>query len=536
MTRIADLKHSGHWPSLLAAFLHFDTSFMAWVILGALAPFIAVDVTVTGPSLTITPLAGVTAGRYVLATGPAATTAHAAPGVYRLTIWRAGTAPSAHTRRVEAYTLDNAQPATLAALNRRSRLIRVAPAGPQAPAPHQQTVPLRSSAQLRAHGREEQVVATGLSASAKGLLIALPLLGTALFRILLGLLSDRYGSKRIGTLSLALTLVPLLVGWQWATSYGLLLCVGAFLGLAGGSFAVALPLAARWYPPHLQGLALGIVGAGNSGTVIATLAAPLLAGALGWHAVLGLLMMPVSAVLLAFVLLARDAPGAPTARPLSSYRLLLGQRDTYVFCLLYFVTFGGFLGLSSFLNTFFVDQYHLARAAVGVTTLPFVLLGSLLRPVGGGLADRLGGTRVLGLVYSAVAAALVGVGVALASGALAGVLLLVAMGCLGMGNGAVFQVVPQRFRGEIGAITGLVGTVGGVGGFYLNVILGNLKDGTGTYATGFWVFAVTALAALAVLRLVARSWDWLAAGGRVRRVYDGHDAVAAPRLDVGEAV
>ena len=536
MTRIADLKHSGHWPSLLAAFLHFDTSFMVWVILGALAPFIAVDVTVTGPSLAITPLAGVTAGRYVLATGPAATTAHAAPGVYRLTIWRAGTAPSAHTRPVEAYTLDNAQPATLAALNRQSRLIRVAPVGPHAPAPHQQTVPLQSSAQLRAHGREEQVVATGLSASAKGLLIALPLLGTALFRILLGLLSDRYGSKRIGTLSLALTLVPLLVGWQWATSYGLLLCVGAFLGLAGGSFAVALPLAARWYPPHLQGLALGIVGAGNSGTVIATLAAPLLAGALGWHAVLGLLMMPVSAVLLAFVLLARDAPGAPKARPLSSYRLLLGQRDTYVFCLLYFVTFGGFLGLSSFLNPFFVDQYHLARAAVGVATLPFVLIGSLLRPVGGGLADRLGGTRVLGLVYSAVTAALVGVGVALASGAIAGVLLLVAMGCLGMGNGAVFQMVPQRFRGEIGAITGLVGAVGGGGGFYLSVILGHLKDGTGTYATGFWVFAVTALAALAVLRLVARSWDWLAAGGRVRRVYDGHDAVAAHRLDVGEAV
>ena len=116
------------------------------------------------------------------------------------------------------------------------------------------------------------------------------------------------------------------------------------------------------------------------------------------------------------------------------------------------------------------------------------------------------------------------------------VVLLVAMGCLGMVNGAVFQVIPQRFRGEIGAITGLIGAVGGVGGFYLNVMLGNLKDGTGTYATGFWVFAVTALAALAVLRLVARSWDWLAAGGRVRRVYDGHDAVAAPRLDVGEAV
>jgi NNP family nitrate/nitrite transporter-like MFS transporter len=536
MTRIVDLKHSGHWPSLLAAFLHFDTSFMVWVILGAIAPFIALDVTVTGPSLTITPLAGVAAGRYVLATGPAATAAHAAPGAYRLTIWRAGTAASAHTRPVEAYTLDNAQPATLVALNRQSRLIRVTPAGAHAPAPHQQTVSLQSSAQLRAHGRAEQVVARGLSASAKGLLIALPLLGTALFRILLGLLSDRYGSKRIGTLSLALTLVPLLVGWQWATSYTLLLCMGAFLGLAGGSFAVTLPLAARWYPPHLQGLALGIVGAGNSGTVIATLAAPLLAGALGWHAVLGLLMVPVSAVLLAFVLLARDAPGAPKARPLSSYRLLLGQRDTYVFCLLYFVTFGGFLGLSSFLNTFFVDQYHLARAVVGVATLPFVLIGSLLRPVGGGLADRLGGTRVLGLVYSAVAAALVGVGVALASGAIAGVLLLVAMGCLGMGNGAVFQVVPQRFRGEIGAITGLVGAVGGVGGFYLNVILGNLKDGTGTYATGFWVFAVTALAALVVLRLAARSWYWLAAGGRVRHVYDGHDAVAAHMVDVGEAV
>jgi MFS transporter, NNP family, nitrate/nitrite transporter len=397
--KLSDLKHSGHAPSLLCAFLHFDISFMVWVILGALAPFITTDF--------------------------------------------------------------------------------------------------------------------GLTASQKGLLVAVPLLGSAFFRILFGFLSDRFGSKRVGVGSLLATLVPLLWGWLCAKTYTDLLIVGALLGIAGASFAIALPLASRWYPPHLQGLAMGIAGAGNSGTVLATLFAPLLARAYGWHAVLGLLTIPVGLVFLVFLLFAKDAPGTVRKTSASAYLAVLKQRDTYAFCLLYFVTFGGFVGLSSFLNTFFLDQYGVAKATVGVATAPFILAGSLLRPVGGGLADRFGGIRMLTLLYTGAFLTIVAVGLFLTNRTLVSALLFVGMGCLGMGNGSVFQLIPQRFRTEIGAITGLVGAVGGVGGFYLNVLLGNLKDKTGTYAAGFLAFAVTTLVALAALRILAPSWTrWLGLGGR----------------------
>lgn len=230
---------------------------------------------------------------------------------------------------------------------------------------------------------------------------------------------------------------------------------------------------------------------------------------------MGLLCIPILAVLIVFVLFAKDAPGAARKTTFTSYLSVLKQRDTYVFCLLYFVTFGGFVGLSSFLNTFFVDQYGIAKATVGIVTAPFIIAGSLLRPVGGGLADRFGGIRMLTMLYLGAFASLIGVGFLISNQPLVSCLLFLGMGCLGMGNGSVFQLIPQRFRAEIGAITGLVGAIGGVGGFYLNVLLGNLKDATGTYASGFWAFSLTTLVAVAALRSVAFAWSaWLGEGGK----------------------
>ena len=182
---------------------------------------------------------------------------------------------------------------------------------------------------------------------------------------------------------------------------------------------------------------------------------------------------------------------------------------------MYFVTFGDFVGLSSFLNGFFVDQYDVAKVMVGIVTAPLIISGSLLRPIGGLLSDKIGGVRMLTVLYGVVVLTMIGVGFAINSQPLVMVLLFIGMGALGMGNGSVFQLVPQRFRSEIGAMTGLVGATGGVGGFYLNVLLGNLKDSAGTYAAGFWAFALTALVALIVLRVVSPGWVrvWLGAGG-----------------------
>src|SRR5215469_15126540 len=142
----------------------------------------------------------------------------------------------------------------------------------------------------------------GLNAAQKGLMTAIPLLGGSFLRLVLGQLTDRIGPRRTGCIGLTVTLVPLLGGWLWADSLPKVYAVGLLLGVAGASFAVALPLASRWYPPKYQGLALGLAGAGNSGTILATFFAPRLAETLGWHAVFGLAILPLILMATIFVI------------------------------------------------------------------------------------------------------------------------------------------------------------------------------------------------------------------------------------------
>lgn len=524
--RISDLKSGGHAPSLVSAFLHFDISFMVWVVLGALMPFLTTDATLTGTNLLITPTAAVSRpGQYtVLIRGlqprPGAEEASQAHG-YQLLIKPGdpATATRSSVKPVESYVLDNSNPATLAALNARSERIRVALAPGVHQSPNENILPLKPGSVLAKEGKNAQAVATGYSAGVKLTLIGIPLLAAGFWRILLGLLVDRSGSRRVGTLSLLATLLPLVLGWRAATTYNQLACIGFFLGIAGASFAVSLPLASRWYPPHLQGLVMGIAGAGNSGTVLATLFAPMLARTLGWHAVMGLLMIPVAVTLLVFSFFAKDPPRSTEPATFSDYARLMRDSDSVRFCILYFVTFGGFVGLSSFLNTFFVDQFDAPKAAVGLWTWPFIIGGSFLRPVGGALADRIGGIRMLSLLYTTAAVCAVGVGLFLHSFVATSLLLFVLMGCLGMGNGSVFQLVPQRFGQDIGVMTGVIGAAGGIGGYYLNFALGHLHDITHTYASGFYAFAAITVVAFSVLRAVAPAWtrSWLGAGGIARR-------------------
>src|SRR4051812_17868238 len=184
-----------------------------------------------------------------------------------------------------------------------------------------------------------------LTATQKGILTAVPLLGGSFFRPILGWMTERFGGRRTGLLGLGVSLIPLAIGWQFAATYGQFLALGLLLGVAGASFAAALPLASGWYPPQHQGLAMGIAGAGNSGTLLATMLAPRLAQSLGWHAVFGIAMLPVCAVWIAFFLMAKDAPGARAAKTWKDYSGLLRESDSWWFCFLYSITFGGFVGL-----------------------------------------------------------------------------------------------------------------------------------------------------------------------------------------------
>ena len=360
----------------------------------------------------------------------------------------------------------------------------------------------------------------GLDPAQKGLMVAVPTLAGAVLRLVNGLFVDRIGPKLTGTLNQAIVIVGLAIAWFFGiSSYEGTLAVGVILGFAGASFAVALPLASRWYPPEHQGKAMGIAGMGNSGTVFASLFAALLAQQFGWNNVFGLALIPLVAVFAYYLFAAKDSPDQPAPKPISAYAEVLKEKDAWWFMLFYFVTFGGFVGLSSSLPTWFADTFGLTPILAGYSTAACVFTGSLLRPFGGMMADRHGGIRTLSLVY-VLAALLLGV---IATGptsfVVALTLFIATLGTLGIGNGAVFQLVPQRFRKEIGVMTGLVGFGGGVGGFYLASSLGLIKKMTGSASIGFLIFAALAVVALAGLTAVKSRWrtTWGAAlqGARI---------------------
>jgi len=356
----------------------------------------------------------------------------------------------------------------------------------------------------------------GLSPAQKGLMVATPTLAGAVLRLLVGLLADRIGPKRTGVIGQVIVIAGLLTAWRLGVhSFAGTLALGGVLGFAGASFAVALPLASRWYPPEHQGKAMGIAGMGNSGTVLAALFAPMLAKAFGWNAVLGLVCIPLAIVLVVYVVLAKDAPNQPAPKPLAAYLEPLKTADAWWFMLFYGVTFGGFSGLASSLTIYFSDQFALSTITAGYCTAACVFAGSLVRPLGGALADRVGGVAALTAVYIVAAIALLGVSTSPASLGVALTLFVIAMLALGTGNGAVFQLVPQRFGKEIGILTGLVGMAGGVGGFYLASSLGFARQVTGGFGPGFLIFAMLALGALAALTFVKGKWRmrWAAAAG-----------------------
>jgi NNP family nitrate/nitrite transporter-like MFS transporter len=359
-------------------------------------------------------------------------------------------------------------------------------------------------------------ITLGLTPAEKGLMVATPTLMGALLRVANGLLVDRIGPKLSGAISQVIVIAGLLFAWfMGIDSFGGTLALGIILGFAGASFAIALPLASRWYPPEHQGKAMGLAGMGNSGTVLAALFAPALAKMFGWNAVLGLACIPLAIVFVVYLIMAKDAPNPPAPKKVVEYFQPLKTADAWWLMGFYAVTFGGFSGLAASLTIYFTDQFGLTTIMAGYCTAACVFAGSLVRPMGGALADSIGGVKALVIVFAVAALALAGVSVATTLGAALGLFVL-AMLALGTGNGAVFQLVPQRFRDEIGIMTGLVGMAGGVGGFYLASSLGLARQFTGSFSSGFLIFAGLAVVALIGICLVKARWraEW-STGARI---------------------
>lgn len=356
-----------------------------------------------------------------------------------------------------------------------------------------------------------------LSPTQKGFMVACPLLGGAFLRVFVGLASDRYGAKPTGLVLLGFVMAAVAWGWLAATDYAQILAVGMLLGFAGASFAVALPIASRAYPPAHQGLAMGVAASANSGTVLAMFFAPRLSLLVGWHGVFGLMLGPlvVTTVLFWLIVEPERAPSGRERHPRwwKALAEAASRPSMYWLSFLYGVTFGGFVGLCSILPIFLHDEYGLDLITAGSVTALCGLLGSVIRPAGGFVADRIGGVRALGPVFAGIAGLMAGLGQLPPTG-WAISLLLAVIAVMGFGNGVVFQVVSDRYPKQIGLASGIIGAAGGFGGFLLPVWLGLLKDVTGSFAAGLWLFAGTALAAAASVAIVLRRM-------RRREEYDG---------------
>ncbi|MDQ1557397.1 MAG: transporter, family, nitrate/nitrite transporter [Pyrinomonadaceae bacterium] len=337
----------------------------------------------------------------------------------------------------------------------------------------------------------------GLSAKAKSLLIAMPVLLGSLGRLPAGMLADRFGGRRVFAALLMLAAIPA-TAIGFSTSYAQLLWLALFLGLAGTTFSVGVGFTSKWFAPEKQGAALGVYGMGNIGQSLAVFGAPVLALSLGsWRPVF-YIFAAVSLVWgVVFYLFARDA--ASNAKPKTLAENLTVLRCSplaWVLSLFYFVTFGGFVAFSIYLPTLLKDMYGLSATDAGARTAGFVLVATLLRPVGGWLADKWGGARVLLFVFAAVALFGLLMGCPLMLTFTVGA--LGAAAALGLGNGAVFKLVPQHFPKETGTVTGLVGAFGGLGGFFPPLVLGVIRDATGNYWPGFILLAAFASVCLAI--------------------------------------
>lgn len=379
----------------------------------------------------------------------------------------------------------------------------------------------------------------GLPVSEKFTIVAIPILSGAVFRIILGSMADHLGPKLTGLLAQLLVIL----GMGYVFVFGLhskleVEILGLLLGVAGASFAVALPQASRWYPPKFQGVVMGIAGAGNMGVVLDSMIVPWLAENFGWQAVFGFLLIPLVIVLIIYAVLVKDAPDRRAPVTLANYAAVLKDPDSWWFMFFYSITFGGFVGLGNALPLYFTNWYHVSGIAAGLMVAIVVFAGSMFRPVGGYLADRIGGIRALQFLFVIVSLSYLAISfmpegpaapATMADAKVAGwgflelppiawgavAIFFVGTLALGMGNGSVFQLVPLRFRQEIGVVTGLVGCAGGVGGFFLAKTLGISWEMQHGFALGFSVFAALPLLGLLGLVLVKKRWrtTWGAVSG-----------------------
>jgi MFS transporter, NNP family, nitrate/nitrite transporter len=341
----------------------------------------------------------------------------------------------------------------------------------------------------------------GLSDVQLSIAVAVPVLLGSLMRIPMGVLTERFGGRRVFAWLLAYSIVPLVLLGFVHDSLGAIIVLGFLLGFAGASFAVGVPFVNRWYPPERQGAALGIYGAGMGGTVLAGLTAPRISDAISISAAFFFAAGLVAVVLVLWVALARDAPAAPSHASMRDPIAVLGTGiRAWALVLFYFLAFGGFVAMYLYLPKLLTGVHDLSKTDAGARAAGFALLAVVGRPLGGIVSDRIGAERVLRVCFAAALVLALGLAAGYESIVPLTICCLALALALGLGTGAVFKLVPVWYPENVGAVTGIVGAAGGLGGFFPPLVMGVVKSATGGYAVGFILMALVAAACLLVLR------------------------------------
>ncbi len=366
-----------------------------------------------------------------------------------------------------------------------------------------------------------------LTPAQKGLMLSIPIIAGALMRFPLGVLAQYIGRKNATLVEMGLIAVAMLYGLVFVKQFNDLLAMGVLLGIAGASFGVALSLGSGWFPPQHKGLAMGLVGAGNVGTALSVLVAPPLAQWLGWQSVYGVAAAAILLPMVVMILFAKEPPDVDAHASFRSHIACLFEKDGWAFSLIYGVTFGGFIGLTTFLPSYYFDQFGVSKVQAGQLTMLAAFMGAALRVAGGWISDRWGGVNTLTLVLVVVAVSLVAVAFSSGSLVLTTLLLMLCFAALGAGNGALFQLVPLRWPATTAVAGSMIGEIGALGGGLVPNAMGLSKQYLGTYAWGFVLFAVLAVVMLGVMRVMQIRWTrtWAEKGGRAR---PGSTASTAP--------
>ena len=357
-----------------------------------------------------------------------------------------------------------------------------------------------------------------LSPAQIGVMLSVPIFAGAVMRFPLGILAQYIGRKNATLVEMGGIAMALAFGYFYVESFSQLLAMGLMLGIAGASFGVALSLGSGSFPARYKGLAMGLVGAGNVGTSLSALLAPLLAQAYGWKTVYGIAALGLLLPVLVMVVFGREPDDVDKHARLKDHIACLFEKDGWGFSIIYAITFGGFIGLTTFLPSYYYDQFGVTKVQAGQLTMLAAFMGAALRVFGGWISDHWGGINTLTTVLVVIAVTLVLCGLSGGSLVATTLLLMTCFAALGAGNGALFQLVPLRWPLTTAVAGSMIGEIGALGGGLVPNVMGLSKQYTGTYLWGFMLFSVLALGALTMMRSMQIRWTrtWAEKGGRAR--------------------